>query len=341
MTKELLKYICEPKSKSELFLQDCVYDSDGNIESGTLISKIGNKYPIINGIPRFINDLSTKTVTSFGDEWNYFNFIDFKINWLEHTVKNTFGSPDYFKDKIIVDAGGGSGAQAMWFLEYGAEHVIIMDLSHSVDDVVKKNLKQFRKKVDIIQCSIDEPPIKNYSINGIVNCHNVIQHTASVENTAKALYDITGISGEFVFNCYPKNTNGIFRKIRYFIIYLPIRNILSRSNFFIIITYSRIMALLREIPFFGILFEKMGFCVSGETPKIDNESILNFRIRRYKSTTLNTFDCFGSHSYQHLKTDSELKKLCTNLQPDLQKIVNFDKYFQRPSLIGCALRIFK
>jgi hypothetical protein len=39
-------------------------------------------------------------------------------------------------------------------------------------------------------------------IDGFVYCHNVIQHTPSVEKTAHALYALTAPGCEFVFNCY-------------------------------------------------------------------------------------------------------------------------------------------
>ncbi|MDB0074079.1 methyltransferase domain-containing protein, partial [Planktomarina temperata] len=178
MTPFLLEFLCEPKTKAPLALRNAIHDSEGNIVSGILETAAGKCYPIINSIPRFVDLESTKTVESFGDEWNYFNFTDFKVNWLKHTVANTFGNTDVFQGKLIVDAGGGSGAQTKWFAEYGAQHVIMLDLSHSVDDVVKRNLAGI-KNVDVIQCSIDAPPLRDQSINGIVYCHNVIQHTPS------------------------------------------------------------------------------------------------------------------------------------------------------------------
>lgn len=107
MTPQLLHYLCEPITKELLQLVNAVTDNDGHIQSGDLIAPSGKCYPIINGIPRFVDFVPTKTVESFGDEWNYFNFTDFKINWLSHTVANTFGSTDVFKGKLIVDAGGG------------------------------------------------------------------------------------------------------------------------------------------------------------------------------------------------------------------------------------------
>ena len=83
-----------------------VTTADGTIQSGALVTSSGTRYPIISGIPRFVDYVPTSSVESFGDEWNYFNFTNFKINWLKRTVENTFGSTDAFKGKLMVDAGG-------------------------------------------------------------------------------------------------------------------------------------------------------------------------------------------------------------------------------------------
>jgi len=340
MTPELLNYLCEPVTKAPLELIDAEYDSGGQIRAGVLRSPSGKEYPIRNGIPRFVSGVPTSTVTSFGDEWNYFNFVDFKINWLSHTVANTFGSTDVFRNKLIVDAGGGSGSQTRWFLEYGAQHVIMIDLSHSVDNVVQENLSEF-SNVDVIQSSIDHPPLRDGSIDGIVYCHNVIQHTPSVERTAKALFACVGPGGEFVFNCYPKNDQGIVRWIRFHLIYKPLRWFLSKMPFLIILFYARLMGLIRLVPVLGTFLERAGFCVQGDVPVIPKEGAIARLIRRFRTTTLNTFDCFGSHAYQHHKSGAEIRALVRALQPDGAKILNMDKYFLRPAPIGCALRIYR
>lgn len=340
MTPILLEYLCEPVSKKSLQLVDSVTDSNGLIQSGELVSPSGKRYPIINGIPRFADFLPSKTVESFGDEWNYFNFTDFKVNWLNHTVKNTFGSTDAFKGKLIVDAGGGSGAQTKWFVEYGARHVIMMDLSHSVDDVVKRNLVGLTN-VDVIQCSIDAPPLRDQCIDGIVYCHNVIQHTPSVEQTAHALNALTSAGGEFVFNCYPLNDQGFLRWMRYHLVYKPLRSGVSRLPFNYILTYSRLMGLLRLLPGIGYLLEKMGFCVRGDVPVLEGDKTIVRLKRSFHTTVLNTFDNLGSHAYQHRKSDADIRTLISELQPDGNKIMNMDKYFTRPMPIGCALRVFR
>lgn len=340
MTPLLLNYICEPVSKAPLKLVDPVFGVDGHIVSGGLLAASGKSYPIVNGIPRFVDYVPQTSVKSFGDEWNYFNFVDHKTNWLAHTVANTFDSPVAFKDKVIIDAGGGSGAQTKWFSEYGASHVILLDLSHSVDDVVRRNLAGL-ENIDVIQCSIDAPPIRDGSVGGIVYCHNVIQHTPSVEKTAHALFALTAPGGEFVFNCYPLNDQGFLRWVRWHLIYRPLRGFLSRMPFWFTLGYARVMAVLRLVPGLGELLEKLLVVAQGDVPVIDGESAL-FRLRRrFKSASLNTFDAYGSHAYQHHKRDEEIQALTQELQPDPSKIINANKYYLRPTPIGCALRVFR
>jgi uncharacterized protein YbaR (Trm112 family) len=339
MTPFFLSLIADPQTKTPLKLKNEQYKG-GLIISGVLEAENGSKYPIVNGIPRFLEDKDRTSVESFGDQWNYLNFIDFKAQWLNHTVKHTFGSVDYFKDKIIVDAGGGSGAQTRWFLEYGAKHVILLELSNSVDEVVKNNLEGF-DNVDVVQCSIDQPPILNSSVKGIVYCHNVIQHTPSVEKTAAALWNTVAKGGEFVFNCYPLNDQGLLRWIRFNLIYKNLRRVLSRMPFKVILAYANFVSILRLIPVFGKLLEKLNIVTQGDVPRIDGENIYKRLKRRFKASQLNTFDAYGSHSFQHHKSDFEILKLVISLQNDKNKIHNLDEYFKRPKPIGCALRLFK
>lgn len=342
MTPMLMDYLCDPISKEPLVLIDAVYDDAGNISKGQLVSANGAAFPILNGIPRFVPNYLAKSVESFGNEWNYFNFTDFKSQWLAHTVTNTFGTTDVFKDKIIVDAGGGSGAQTTWMLQSGARHVILMDLSHSVDDVVQRNLKPSGfTNYDVIQCSIDMPPIKEQSINGIVYCHNVIQHTPSVEKTAEALFAIVAPGGELVFNCYGLNDQGVFRWIRFHIIHKPLRQMLSHMPFWAILGYAKLMGIIRLIPGIGLVAEKAMICSRGDVPSEIGKSVWAKLKRSYKATVLNTFDFFGSHTFQHHLSEQQQRQILQSLQPDAKKILNVDKSFGRPVAIGCAFRVYR
>ena len=63
----------------------------------------------------------------------------------------------------------------------------------------------------------------------------------------------------------------------------------------------------------------------------------NWIRRAYRAGALNTFDCYGSHAWQHLKSDDEIRALVAQLQPDASRIGNLDRYFLRPQPIGIAL----
>jgi len=333
MTPALLDYLCDPVDGAPLRLLDAVHDAAGNVESGVLASAGGRRYPVVQGVPRFVlRGDRTQTVDSFGDEWNHFNFVQFRQNWEMHTIRNTFASTEAFRGKVVVDAGAGSGAQSRWIREAGAAHVIALELSHSVDDVVKRNLAGL-DSVDVVQCSIDAPPLRAGSIPGIVICHNVIQHTRSVEQTAQALWRLVAPGGEFVFNCYPRNDEGWLRRMR-LRLYDAMRAFLVPRSFRFRLAYSRTMAVLRFVPLLGLLLEKSMLMVRGDVPRGPG-----WIRRAYQSGALNTFDCYGSHAYQHLKPDDEIRALVRSLQPDPACVSNLDRYFERPQPIGIALRL--
>ena len=160
LRRELLAFLADPVDGSDLVLENSVTSDSGLIQTGTLRSSAGRTYPIRNGIPRFVDDsLLGESVTSFGDEWNLFNYDRFKLNWLEHVVGNTFGSPDFFKDKVVVDAGAGSGAQSKWMAQAGARQVIALELSHSVDGIMQRNLQGVHN-VDVVNAPSIIPPSK-------------------------------------------------------------------------------------------------------------------------------------------------------------------------------------
>jgi len=341
VTPFLMQVLREPVTKQPLRLVDETCDANGEIVEGRLESASGRSYPIRNGIPRFVSDDGLNhSVASFADEWNHFNFVDFKPHWINHTVRNTFGSTKVFESKVIVDAGGGSGAQTLWMLEAGAAHVIMLELSNSVDDVVQRNLRPsgFRN-YDVVQCSIDAPPLSSQCISGIVYCHNVIQHTPSVERTALALFELVAPGGELVFNCYPLDDEGLLRRVRFYMLYKPLRAILSRTSFKTVLTYAQIMGALRQIPGLGVLLEKAGVCVRGDVPRAAADTDAEYRKKKYRATVLNTFDYFGLHEYQHHISNHNLRALIRMLQPDVAKVANMTPYFSRPAPIGCALRV--
>ena len=336
MRSDLVDFLCDPIDHSNLTLSLATTGDDGDIQSGVLSSESGRQYPIVDGIPRFVRCIETaRGVASFGNEWNYFNYDLFKINWLTHVVAHTFGTTDVFRDKVIVDCGAGSGMQSKWMAELGAERVIALELSHSVDGVMRRNLAGMMN-VDIVQCSIDQPPLKSGCIHGIVICHNVIQHTPSVEDTARALWRCVGTGGEFAFNCYMKYPDDWVWSLRWRLVYRPMRAFLSRRSFQTALAYAKTMACLRFVPLLGTILERAQFVVCGDVPQGPDQVR-----RQYKSAVLNTFDWYGSHQFQHQKSKEEIRALVSELQPDETLRRNVEAYLTRQIPPGLAMRLAK
>jgi uncharacterized protein YbaR (Trm112 family) len=334
MHTRLLNYLCDPSDGSDLRLSAETVVINGRVETGDLVSANGAIYPIRNGVPRFLPDTETsKSVTSFGDEWNHFNYDGFKANWLKHIAQGAFGSTDYFKGKLIVDCAAGSGMHTKWMSEYGASHIIALELSHSVDGVMQENLRGI-DNVDIVQCSIDAPPIKPHSIDGLVICNAAIQHTPSVKKTAEALWRMVGPGGELSFSCYLKYPDDPVWMARWLLVATPLRAILSRCSFDTILGYAKLMARLRMIPVIGPLLEKAQFVIRGDVPPGEH-----YQERLLSQSVLNTFDWYGSHQYQHHMSAAQLATICHGLDPKPSEILNLDAYYKRPLPPGLPLRL--
>lgn len=123
--------------------------------------------------------LKKKTSDSFGFEWNVFNEIKPEISFLEYI------SPidkSYFKDKLVLDAGCGSGGYAYYAANYGAE-VVAFDLS----DAVKATYKNTKNEhVQVLQADIYHLPLKN-ELFDYIYCIGVLHHLPKPEKGFREL----------------------------------------------------------------------------------------------------------------------------------------------------------
>jgi uncharacterized protein YbaR (Trm112 family) len=80
VTPWLLQLLCDPVDQSALRLDSPVHNSAGSITDGELALATGRRYPVRNGVPRFVpgDDSKSQTVRAFGEEWNYFDFDLFR-----------------------------------------------------------------------------------------------------------------------------------------------------------------------------------------------------------------------------------------------------------------------
>ncbi|KKP88460.1 MAG: Methyltransferase type 11, partial [Berkelbacteria bacterium GW2011_GWA2_35_9] len=99
--------------------------------------------------------LKKKTINGFGYEWTNFSklYKEYEQQFLDwiHPI-----TPDFFKNKLVLDAGCGTGRHSYYATRFGAE-TVGMDLSIAVD-VAQKNAGN-NLRTHIIQADIFHPQL--------------------------------------------------------------------------------------------------------------------------------------------------------------------------------------
>jgi SAM-dependent methyltransferase len=135
MRPEALEYLRCPVSGDALELTGAApAESDGHLMSGTLVSRSGRRYPIVDGIPNLtpegVESLKSATASRFADEW---------LHWrdLRHYYEQQFlgwvspVGPEDFRGKVVFEGGCGKGRHSAVVAGYGAKAVVAIDLGES------------------------------------------------------------------------------------------------------------------------------------------------------------------------------------------------------------------
>lgn len=336
MTPFLLEMLRDPADGGCLQVQHPRYDEKGCLADCILIGKNGKTYPVRKGIPRFTGQRQKiRTVISDKEQHTESHKNLYKHAWLNEFVKNTFNGEDVFKDKVVIDCGGGSGYQALWMLESGAKHVIHIESSHAVDGVVRECMED-SLFIDIVQCTLDDLPFEAESFEGLIICNDALRHSPSFDNSLKSLWSILLPSGEVVFQCPLRKTKYWYHHARHKVVHVNLRRFMSaRSNWFVAI-YSRLASFLHLLPIINYILIKNQLVY--RTTKPNGHFCLK---RRYKDAVHHTFEYFAGYKYEHIKTQDELKNLVYFLQRDSNYIQNLEHVCHKDRPVGMAIRIKK
>lgn len=276
----------DPTNRSKLKLVDPIIKK-GHIVSGKLLSHSGNIYKIKSGIPILLppDTQSLESVKSFAYEWNEWGYLFAKKNWLKNNIQPLVDSKSAFKDKVIIDAGAGSGAQSRWMAESGARLVISLELSGAIFNRHKKTIKAFEDIVFPIQCDISQLPISLKP--DILYCVNVLQHTKNPKETFRNLCSLMGKETLFFFNVYNKEgflgskTVRILRKIVKWLPYWAWKK-------------------------FSFLIAAGIFALDKIAPWVIKNKYGNVHFSSdFKELWLQIYDAFGAHYYQFPLTKKE------------------------------------
>lgn len=202
-----LKILCCPKTKQTLNISSGEINQEGIITTGTLVTDDGIKYPIIRGIPRFVNQ--EYYASSFGYEWNRWPRVQFDSENVGKPMAGytssmweiiTGAELGQVKDKMIVEFGCGSG-RFLDIVRSKGGTAVGMDISQAVE-AARQNFSH-DTKVLIVQGDINNPPFREGVFDGGYSI-GVLHHTPAPIDGLKELVN-TVKSGGWVACCvYPK-----------------------------------------------------------------------------------------------------------------------------------------
>lgn len=184
-------------------------------QQSELISETGEKFPVVNGIPRFVPQ--DNYASAFGLQWKNFaktqldSFNGTKIS--QERLERCMGFPiEQLKGKNLLEVGSGAGRFTELFVKGGA-HVHTVDLSVAVE-VNKENVGN-ADNYKIAQASVYELPFAKESFD-VVMCLGVIQHTPDSEKTIAALWQMVKPGGLLVIDHYIWRINYYFNPATYY-----------------------------------------------------------------------------------------------------------------------------
>lgn len=306
MREQLLDILAEPGTGARLALHEARANGHG-IEEGVLVStETGKKYPIVRGIPRFV-DPSNYTA-SFGMQWNKFRSvqIDSAVGGRHSRVRfdaETRWDEGRLRGKWVLDAGCGAGRFAEVAAARGA-NLVALDMSSAVD-AAQETLSRF-PNANVVQGSLLEPPFRAGTFD-YAYCIGVAQHTPSPEDAVRRVVEAVKPGGQFALSIYARRP---WTKLNAKYLVRPLTKRLPKEV--LLGAIERVMPVVFPVAdrLFGVprlghvarFMVPVAVYVEGERPDWDRE-------QRYREAVLDTFDMLSPAFDSPMKADEVEKVL--------------------------------
>jgi SAM-dependent methyltransferase len=304
MDRKLLEILACPTCLGQLSSNAENIWTDDQIDEGSLsCDKCGSSYPIVRGIPRFVDD--SNYASSFGYQWNRFRGeqID-SVNGTTLSARRfnseTGWTSEWLAGKWVLDAGCGAGR----FLDVASTNsceVVGVDISTAVD-AARLTLTN-RKNVHLVQASIYELPFRSGAFDACYSI-GVIQHTPDPRLAVAALPRVLKSSGRIAVTIYERKPWTVLYP-KYLL--RPITKRLEKAKLLGLIKGS--MPLL--FPLTNVLFRIPGlgrvFTFAIPVANYVDEPQLSAK-QRYDWAILDTFDML-SPEYDQPQTEAEVAEV--------------------------------
>ena len=193
---DLSLLVC-PKTLAPLTLRDGMQRDpvDGEIIAGELVSPDDRVYPIVNGIPRFVDG------TGYNPSWDFkWTEIDrgegLNYRLLDPGVENLFELNSHcdqawrrMRGGVVLDIGCGVGQYSIRALREGPERVVSMDLTRGVDvfrTIILSRFPEMKKRLFLVQASVFAMPFRRETFDYVFSL-GVLHHTGgTIDGIRKA-----------------------------------------------------------------------------------------------------------------------------------------------------------
>jgi len=212
---EALGVLVCPQCKSSLSIETAVHDATEIMSGGLECALCLRSYPIVRGVPRFVD--AESYATSFGKQWKWFREVQLDSrNGSEQSEKRlhevTGWSDADYDGALVLDAGVGAGRYAECAARKGAR-VVGVDLSSAIDAAFE-NIGRL-ENVHLVQADIFNMPFREGSFDMAYSI-GVLHHTPDPRKAfdrVAAVVKPGGSCGIYVYDRYGLQFSDLWRKI--------------------------------------------------------------------------------------------------------------------------------
>lgn len=278
-----------------------------NTVSGALTDDDKNSFPIINGVPRFVENHNY--TDNFGFQWNKFQKtqIDRETKNSNFSKERFFAATNWDKEdlsgKDVLEVGSGAGRFTQIVLDYTKSNLYSLDYSDAVSANYKNNCHH-GDRLKLFQASIYDMPFPDNSFDKVF-CFGVLQHTPDFKKSLQSLVNKAKPGGEIVVDFYP--IKGWYTKISAKYMLRPFTKKMSHEKLLHRIEKNA-SRLIKTYYFFDKL--KMGMIAHRFLPMCDINRTLPANLSKEilrEWVILDTFDMF-SPAYDNPQRISKVKK---------------------------------
>jgi SAM-dependent methyltransferase len=252
MHADLLRLLACPECRADLDFEE---DAAGSgAQSGHLCCKAGHRFPVVNGVPRFVQHSlgadQARTRDSFGYEWTELYPKHGQTDEEREVERRVFLDytrtvPSDFRGRLVLDAGCGNGRYAKLANDWGAR-VVAVDISSAVE-VAAANLAG-RDGVDVVEADLFRLPFRDGVFDAAYSV-GVLHHTPDAAGAFTSIAKAVRPGGPFSIFVHGRGNSVLYRSN------LLLRRFTSRASYRATWRFSRALTsvsrLLEHIPYAG------------------------------------------------------------------------------------------